>query len=57
VQSAWHQFISEFVANVRGEGYSGYPTFYDGWVANTIIDSVRSGQGWTAVPAWSDEMD
>ena len=56
VQSAWHQFISEFVANVRGEGYSGYPTFYDGWVANTIIDSVRSGQGWTAVPAWSDEM-
>ncbi len=57
VQSAWHQFIREFVADVRGEGYSGYPTFHDGWVANTIIDSVRSGQGWTAMPAWSDDLD
>jgi len=56
VQSAWYQFIRAFVADVRGEGYSGYPTFQDGWVANTIIDSVRSGQGWTAVPVWSDEM-
>jgi hypothetical protein len=51
VQSAWHQLVCEFVADVRGEGYSGYPTFHDGWVANTIIDIVRSGQGWTALPA------
>lgn len=49
VQSAWHQFMREFVADVRGEGYSGYPTFHDGWLANTIIDSVRSGQAWRAV--------
>ncbi|MCE7979593.1 MAG: gfo/Idh/MocA family oxidoreductase [Caldilinea sp. CFX5] len=54
VQSAWHQLVREFVADVRGEGYSGYPTFHDGWVANTIIDIVRSGQGWTALPAWSN---
>ncbi len=49
VQSAWHQFMREFVADVRGEGYSGYPTFRDGWLANRIIDSVRSGQGWVAI--------
>ena len=47
--------MREFVADVRGEGYSGYPTFHDGWVANTIIDIVRNGQGWTAVPEWSNE--
>ncbi|MFN8490766.1 MAG: Gfo/Idh/MocA family oxidoreductase [Caldilineaceae bacterium] len=50
VQCAWHQLVREFVADVRGEGYSGYPTFHDGWVANTVIDIVRSGQGWTALP-------
>ena len=57
VQSAWHQFVGEFVADVRGEGYSGYPTFRDGWVANTIIDSVRSGQGWTAMSEYSNDQD
>ena len=41
--------MREFVADVRGEGYTGYPTFHDGWVANVIIDIVRSGQGWTAL--------
>jgi len=56
VQSAWHQLMREFVADVRGEGYSGYPTFHDGWVANAIIDSVRSGQGWTTVPERADEL-
>lgn len=54
VQSAWHQFVREFVADVQGEGYHGYPTFHDGWVANTIIDSVRSGQGWTTIREVAD---
>lgn len=49
VQSAWHQLVREFVADVRGEGYSGYPTFYDGWIANTIIDIVRRDQGWVTL--------
>ena len=56
VQSAWHQLMREFVADVRGEGYGGYPTFHDGWLANTIIDRVRSGQGWTTVPERADEL-
>lgn len=51
VQSAWHQLAREFVADVRGEGYNGYPTFHDGWLANTIIDIVRSDRGWTTLPA------
>lgn len=56
VQSAWHQFMREFVADVRGEGYAGYPTFYNGWVANTVIDIVRSGQGWAAMPEWPHDQ-
>jgi hypothetical protein len=50
VQSAWHQFMRDFVGDVRGDGYSGYPTFYDGWLANTVIDIVRSNRGWTKLP-------
>ncbi len=46
VQSAWYQLVREFVADVHGEGYSGYPTFQDGWVANAVIDSVRRGEEW-----------
>ncbi len=56
VQSAWHQLMREFVADVRGEGYAGYPTFHDGWLANTIIDSVRSGQGWRAGAERANEV-
>jgi predicted dehydrogenase len=56
VQSAWHQLVRQFVADLRGEGYAGYPTFYDGWVANTVIDIVRSGQGWTALPEWPNDL-
>lgn len=56
VQSAWHQLVREFVADVREEGYSGYPTFHDGWIANTIIDIVRNGQGWTELPVWSTNL-
>jgi predicted dehydrogenase len=56
VQSAWYQLVREFVADIRGEGYAGYPTFYDGWLANTVIDIVRSGQGWAAVPEWSNGL-
>lgn len=55
VQSAWHQFMRAFVADVRGEGYAAYPTFYDGWLANTVIDIVRRGQGWTTLPEWPGE--
>ncbi|MEZ4620162.1 MAG: hypothetical protein R2867_32295 [Caldilineaceae bacterium] len=56
VQSAWHQLVRAFVADVRGEGYNGYLTFHDGCVANTIIDIVRSDQGWTPLPAWSNGL-
>jgi ketol-acid reductoisomerase len=33
-----------------GEGYSGYPTFRDGWIASEIIEIVLSNQSWTALP-------
>ncbi|MDP9310226.1 MAG: Gfo/Idh/MocA family oxidoreductase [Chloroflexota bacterium] len=50
VQHHWNQFFQEFVADVRGEGYGGYPTFHDGWVAAEVMDIARSGRGWIPVP-------
>lgn len=42
VQRDWNQFSREFVADVRGEGYRGYPTFHDGWRACQIIEVIRA---------------
>jgi predicted dehydrogenase len=50
VQRCWNQFFREFAADVRGEGYAGYPTFRDGWAAAEIIDIARAQAGWTALP-------
>lgn len=49
VQRDWNQLVLEFVADIKGEGNASYPTFYDGWVANDIIASVRQNAGLTAV--------
>lgn len=48
-QRNWDQLAREFVADIRGEGYSGYPTFRDGWMHQQVIDNVRSGQGWSKI--------
>ena len=49
-QRWWKQLFREFVADVRGEGNSGYPNFYDGWIASAIIDIVLSGRSLTSLP-------
>ncbi len=43
LQRCWNQFFREFVADVKGEGYAGYPTFHDGYVAAAVIDIARKG--------------
>lgn len=48
-QRNWDQLARDFVADIRGEGYTGYPTFRDGWMHQQVIDVVRSGQGWAAI--------
>lgn len=50
-QRNWTQLAGEFVADIRGEGYSGYQTFKDGWIFQEVIAAVRAGQGWTEMPA------
>jgi hypothetical protein len=50
VQRDWNQLCREFVADIRNEGNSGYPTFHEGWLHNEIIDIIRSGRGWSALP-------
>jgi predicted dehydrogenase len=49
-QRDWNQLALEFVADIRGDGYLGYPTFYDGWVAGEIIANVRSANSWVSIP-------
>jgi predicted dehydrogenase len=49
IQRDWNQLVLEFVAHIEGQKYSGYPTFYDGWIANQVIDSVRASQGWVSI--------
>jgi predicted dehydrogenase len=51
VQRNWNRLVGQFVADIRGDAHSYYPTFHDGWVAAEIIDIVRAGRGWAAVPA------
>ena len=41
VEDGWNRLFAEFVADIDGRGYSGYPTFDDGCVANHVIDQVR----------------
>jgi hypothetical protein len=50
VQRDWNHLFRDFVADIRGEGNSGYPTFHEGWLHNEIIDIVRGGRGWSALP-------
>jgi predicted dehydrogenase len=54
-QRDWNQLFREFVADVRGAGYMGYPTFHDGWVCAEIIEIVRSGRSWAALPEHPDD--
>jgi predicted dehydrogenase len=49
-QRYWNQLCREFVDDIRGKGYAGYPTFFDGWVANEVIDGIRSGGEWRTIP-------
>jgi predicted dehydrogenase len=49
-QRNWDQLAREFVADLRGEEHSVYQTFRDGWIYQEVIDIVRAGGGWTAVP-------
>lgn len=50
-QRNWDQLAREFVADIQGQGYSGYQTFRDGWIFQEVIDVVRSGSGWTPIAA------
>ncbi len=45
----WNKLARDFVDDIRGRGYSGYPTFRDGWIYQQVIDVARSGHGWTPI--------
>lgn len=51
VQRDWNQLFREFVAHIQGDQDASYPTFHDGWLHNEIIDIVRNGRDWTAMPS------
>ena len=44
VQHGWNRLSEEFILDVRGQGDPDYPTFRDGYIANQIMDAVRSSK-------------
>jgi predicted dehydrogenase len=53
-QRNWKAVVRRFVADIRGEPTSFYPTFVDGCEASEIIDIVRGRAGWSPVPERSN---
>lgn len=45
-QRNWTILAQEFVADIRGEGKSGYQTFKDGWIYQEAIEAIRASNGW-----------
>lgn len=46
----WTQLAREFLSEIRGEGYSGYPTFLEGWHFQGVIDAARTRSIWSHPP-------
>ena len=50
-QRKWTALARDFVADVQGKPGDRYLTFRDGWRFQQAFDAIRSGAGWTAIPA------
>jgi predicted dehydrogenase len=50
LQRDWAALACEFVADIRGEPHSPYPTFRQGWINQEIIEAVHGGSGWSDIP-------
>ena len=49
-QRNWTQLAREFVADIRGEGDSGYLKFRDGWLFQEVVERVRRESNWSLIP-------
>jgi predicted dehydrogenase len=50
LQRDWAALAREFVADIRGEPHSAYPTFRQGWINQEIIEVARAGSSWSTIP-------
>jgi predicted dehydrogenase len=50
-QRLWTRLALDFVADIRGEEAPPYLTFREGWIYQEVIEMIRTGRGWTAVPS------
>jgi predicted dehydrogenase len=50
-QNKWAALALDFVADLRGEQHRPYLTFRDGWRFQAAIEAIRTGRGWTDLPA------
>lgn len=50
LQRDWAALAREFVADIRSEPHSPYPTFRQGWINQEIIEVARSGSSWKNIP-------
>jgi predicted dehydrogenase len=50
-QNKWAALAQQFVADIRGEPHEPYLSFLDGWRFQETMEAIRSGRGWTDLPA------
>ncbi len=49
-QRNWNQLAREFVADIQGQPHPRYLTFRDGWIYQSVIETIRSNTCWVAAP-------
>src|SRR5207249_3439004 len=50
-QRLWTRLAIDLVNDIRGVARSDCLTFHDGWIYQEVIDVIRDGRGWTAIPS------
>ena len=50
-QKKWTALARDFVGDLVGQPRGRYLTFRDGWRFQEAFDTIRAGNGWTAIPS------
>jgi predicted dehydrogenase len=50
----WRELAQAFAADIRGAEHDDYPTLYDGWKVQQVVDAVRAStesRSWEGIPS------
>jgi len=54
--SYWRELVQAFADDIRGAEHGDYPTIYDGWKVQQVVDAVRAStesRSWEGIPSRS----